>query len=160
MRSQIRTKVVSRAIKAANRTSSPVRAANRTSSPVRAASSKAAADVIPASSRTRVVAASRAVKAGRIKTADARVNSYHETSNSAPASRRGTSCSRGHSNMPDDKNKIGRQDRARIAGGQDYEVEDFHQKNPHLTHQQAVDIIREAKGDRKKADQLAERHRT
>jgi hypothetical protein len=62
--------------------------------------------------------------------------------------------------MSDDKNKVGRQDRARIAGGQDYEVEDFHQKHKHLTHQQAVDIIREAKGDRKRADQLAEQRRT
>ena len=62
--------------------------------------------------------------------------------------------------MPDDKSKAGRQDRARIAGGQDYEVEDFHQKHRHLTHQQAVDIIREANGDRKKADQLAEQRRS
>jgi hypothetical protein len=59
--------------------------------------------------------------------------------------------------MADDKSKVGEPDRARIAGDQDYEVEDFHQKHKHLTHEQATAIIREAKGDRKKADALAER---
>ena len=62
--------------------------------------------------------------------------------------------------MSDDKSKVGRQDRSRVGGDQDYEVEDFHQKHKHLTHQQAIDIIREAKGDRKKADQLAEQRRS
>jgi hypothetical protein len=70
--------------------------------------------------------------------------------------------------MSDDKNKVGGQDRARIATGQDYEVEDFHQKHKHLTHAQekhlthaqAEQIIREAKGDRKIADQLAEQRRS
>jgi hypothetical protein len=62
--------------------------------------------------------------------------------------------------MADDKSKVGEQDRLRIAGGQDYEVEDFHQKHKHLTHQQAIAIIQEAKGDRNKADALAERMRS
>jgi hypothetical protein len=62
--------------------------------------------------------------------------------------------------MSDDKNKVEGQDRARIATGQDYEVEDFHQKHKHLTHAQAEQIIREAKGDRKIADQLAEQRRS
>jgi len=62
--------------------------------------------------------------------------------------------------MSDDKSKVGGQDRARVALDQPYEVEDFHQKHKHLSHQQAVDIIREAKGDRKKADQLAEQRRS
>ena len=61
--------------------------------------------------------------------------------------------------MADDKTKIGRQDRVRIAGGQDYEVVNFHQKHKHLTHQQAVAIIEQAKGDRELADRLAERMR-
>jgi hypothetical protein len=61
--------------------------------------------------------------------------------------------------MSDDKSKVGRQDRERIAAGQDYEVEGFHQKHWHLTHRQAVDIVRKAKGDHTKADQLAEQRR-
>jgi hypothetical protein len=61
--------------------------------------------------------------------------------------------------MSDDKSKVGQQDRARIAVGQDYEVEDFHQKHKHLSHDQALQIIRDANGDRKKADELAARVR-
>ena len=57
--------------------------------------------------------------------------------------------------MADDKTKIGRQDRDRAAINQDYEVEDFHQKHDHLTHAEAVLILKEAGGDRKKADRLA-----
>ena len=54
--------------------------------------------------------------------------------------------------MSDNKNKVGSQDRARVALDQAYEVEDFHQKHSHLTHEQAVEIIRETGGNRKKAD--------
>ena len=54
--------------------------------------------------------------------------------------------------MPDDKSKRGEPDRGRIALGEPYEVEDFHQKHKHLTHDQAKAIIKETKGDRKKAD--------
>jgi hypothetical protein len=61
--------------------------------------------------------------------------------------------------MPDDKNKWGRADRGHVALHEPYEVEDFHQKHSHLTHQQAVDIIRSARGDRKKADEIAEQRR-
>jgi hypothetical protein len=61
--------------------------------------------------------------------------------------------------MADDKSKVGRQDRGRIAAGQDYEVEDFHRRHNHLTHEQAVEIIRAAKGNRKKADALANARR-
>jgi hypothetical protein len=61
--------------------------------------------------------------------------------------------------MSDDKSKVGKQDRLRIAGGQDYEVEDFHRKHKHLTHEQAIEIIRATKGDRAKADRMAERAR-
>jgi len=58
--------------------------------------------------------------------------------------------------MSDNKNKVGGQDRARVALDQPYEVEDFHQKHSHLTHEQAVEIIRETGGNRKKADEIAE----
>lgn len=61
--------------------------------------------------------------------------------------------------MSDNKSKVGGQDRGRVASSQDYEVEDFHQKHKHLTHEQAVQIIREANGNRQKADELAEQRR-
>ena len=54
--------------------------------------------------------------------------------------------------MADDKSKVGRQDRARVASDEPYEIEDFHRKHKHLTHEEAVRIIQETKGDRKKAD--------
>ena len=57
--------------------------------------------------------------------------------------------------MADDKTKVGRQDRDRAAVTQDYEVEDFHQIHDHLTHAEAVLILKEAGGDRKRADRLA-----
>jgi hypothetical protein len=57
--------------------------------------------------------------------------------------------------MSDDKTKVGGQDRSRVALGQPYEVEDFHQKHKHLSHEQAVQIIKDAKGDREKADAMA-----
>jgi hypothetical protein len=61
--------------------------------------------------------------------------------------------------MTDDKTKVGGSDRRRVALDQPYEVEDFHQKHRHLTHEQALQIIREAGGDRKKADALAKQTR-
>jgi hypothetical protein len=61
--------------------------------------------------------------------------------------------------MADDKSKVGGQDRARVASNQPYEVEDFHQIHKHLTHDQAVQIIRETGGNRKKADEIAEQRR-
>jgi hypothetical protein len=61
--------------------------------------------------------------------------------------------------MADDKRKVGRQDRSRVAVSQNHEVEDFHHKHKHLTHQEAVLIIRESHGARKKADALAARTR-
>jgi hypothetical protein len=61
--------------------------------------------------------------------------------------------------MADDKTKIGEPDRRRVASDQPYEVEDFHQKHGHLSHEEAVRIIRETKGDRKKADAMAESRR-
>jgi len=61
--------------------------------------------------------------------------------------------------MADDKTKVGGQDRARVALGEPYEVEDFHQKHKHLSHEQAVDIIKKTKGNRSEADAMAERSR-
>jgi hypothetical protein len=61
--------------------------------------------------------------------------------------------------MSDDKSKTGGADRRRVALNQPYEVEDFHQKHKHLSHDEAVQIIRETKGDRKKADEKAESRR-
>ena len=54
--------------------------------------------------------------------------------------------------MVDDKSKRGAADRRRIASKQPYEVEDFHQKHTHLTHKQALDIVKKTKGNREKAD--------
>jgi hypothetical protein len=61
--------------------------------------------------------------------------------------------------MSDDKSKVSSNDRQRVALDQPYEVEDFHQKHPHLSHQQAVDIIRSTRGDRKRADEIAQQRR-
>jgi hypothetical protein len=48
---------------------------------------------------------------------------------------------------------------ARVALGEPYEVEDFHQKHTHLSHEQAKQIIRESGGDREKADAAAQKAR-
>ena len=61
--------------------------------------------------------------------------------------------------MSDDKSKVGGADRRRVAHDQPYEVEDFHQKHKHLSHEDAVRIIKETKGDRQKADEIAEQRR-
>ena len=61
--------------------------------------------------------------------------------------------------MSDDKTKVGGQDRNRIAMAQDYEVEDFHQKRKHLSHERAKQIIKAAGGNRQKADEMAEAER-
>ena len=49
--------------------------------------------------------------------------------------------------MADDKSKVGKQDRAKVAGGQDYEVQDFAQKHG-VTPQQARDLIARHGNDR------------
>jgi hypothetical protein len=61
--------------------------------------------------------------------------------------------------MADDKTKVGRQDRARVSLSEPYEVEDFHQKHKHLSHEQAKQIIRDTKGNREKADAAAAKAR-
>ena len=58
--------------------------------------------------------------------------------------------------MADDKSQTGGADRRRVALDQPYEVEDFHQKHKHLSHDDAKRIIRETGGNRAKADAAAE----
>ena len=43
--------------------------------------------------------------------------------------------------MADDKTKTGGADRPRVALDQPYEVEDFHQKHTHLSHEDAKRIL-------------------
>jgi hypothetical protein len=59
--------------------------------------------------------------------------------------------------MSDDKTKRDGRDSSRVSLSEPYEVEDFHQKHKHLSHEQAVQIIKEAGGNREKADAAAER---
>jgi hypothetical protein len=54
--------------------------------------------------------------------------------------------------MADDKNKTGRQDRDRVNANEGYEVEQVHQKYPHLTHQQVKDAIRQHGPSREKIE--------
>jgi hypothetical protein len=58
--------------------------------------------------------------------------------------------------MADDKSKQDNRDRSRINSSEPYEVEHFHQKHKHLTHEQALGIIKEAGGNRQGADDAAE----
>lgn len=48
--------------------------------------------------------------------------------------------------------KTGPQDRARVSSSEPYEVEDLHQKYPHLSHQTVKDAIQEHGPDRKKIE--------
>jgi Protein of unknown function (DUF3606) len=60
-------------------------------------------------------------------------------------------------NMPKTKTKRGRAaDRRRIASGQPYEVNYFARKHG-LTAAEAREIIKQARGNREKANQLAEK---
>ena len=59
--------------------------------------------------------------------------------------------------MADDKSKQDNRDRSRINSSEPYEVEDFHRKHPHLTREQAVEIIKNEGGNRERADAAAER---
>lgn len=58
--------------------------------------------------------------------------------------------------MPDDKTDPGAQDRARVGGGQDHEVQHFAERYG-LTPDEAREIIREAGPSREKAEELAQR---
>jgi len=54
--------------------------------------------------------------------------------------------------MSDNKKLQGKQDRSRVSGTEGYEVEDLHQKYPHLTHQVVKDAIKSHGPDRKKVE--------
>jgi hypothetical protein len=59
--------------------------------------------------------------------------------------------------MADDQSKQDKRDRSRINASEPYEVEYFHRKHPHLTREQAEEIIRDEGGNRERADAAAER---
>jgi hypothetical protein len=56
--------------------------------------------------------------------------------------------------MADDKSKRGADDRARVAGGEGYEVSYFARKHD-ITRQQAEDLIKEVGNDREKLNEAA-----
>lgn len=56
--------------------------------------------------------------------------------------------------MVDDKSKRGAADRSRVAADEPYEVEYFRRKH-RLSREKAQEIIKEAGGDRDKANALA-----
>jgi hypothetical protein len=56
--------------------------------------------------------------------------------------------------MADDKSKRGADDRARVAGGEDYEVSYFARKHD-LTTQEAADLISKVGNSREKLDEAA-----
>ncbi len=58
--------------------------------------------------------------------------------------------------MADDKSKTGAQDRNRVAGGQQYEVDYFAKKHG-IDHDQARNIIAHSGNSREKADAEAAR---
>ena len=58
--------------------------------------------------------------------------------------------------MLDDKTKQDNRDRSRINASEPYEVDSFHRKHPHLTHEQAIEIIKDEGGNRDRADAAAQ----
>ncbi len=54
--------------------------------------------------------------------------------------------------MSDDKKLTGQQDRNRVNSQEGYEVEDLHQKYPHLSHQTVLDAVKTHGPDRKKIE--------
>ncbi|WP_428970391.1 DUF3606 domain-containing protein [Sphingomonas sp. Xoc002] len=58
--------------------------------------------------------------------------------------------------MADDKSKRGAGDRARVAGGEGYEVSYFAKKHG-ITTQQAEDLIKKVGNDREKLNEAAEK---
>ena len=58
--------------------------------------------------------------------------------------------------MADDKSKVGGGDRARVAGGEGYEVDYFARKHG-ITADQARELIRQHGNDRAKLDEEASR---
>lgn len=58
--------------------------------------------------------------------------------------------------MSDDKTNRGAADQARVAGGEDYEVDHFAKKHG-ITREQAKDLIDRLGNDREKLDEAASR---
>ncbi|RUX10231.1 DUF3606 domain-containing protein [Mesorhizobium sp. M2A.F.Ca.ET.037.01.1.1] len=58
--------------------------------------------------------------------------------------------------MADDKSKRGKQDRARVSASEPYEVNYFARKHG-ITKDQALKIIKDTKGNRDKANAVAEK---
>lgn len=58
--------------------------------------------------------------------------------------------------MADDKTNVGAQDRSRVSGSEDYELDDFAQKHG-ITRDQARDLIARHGNDRETLDAAAER---
>jgi hypothetical protein len=56
--------------------------------------------------------------------------------------------------MPDDKSKVGRPDRSRVAGDQDYEVQYLAEKYG-LSQEQARELIARIGNDREKLEEAA-----
>jgi hypothetical protein len=54
--------------------------------------------------------------------------------------------------MGDNKQKKVAQDRAKVSSSEPYEVEDLHQKYPHLSHQTVKDAVKEHGPDRTKVE--------
>jgi hypothetical protein len=61
----------------------------------------------------------------------------------------------GEFTMADDKSNVGEPDRSRVAGGEDYEIDDFAQKHG-ISREQARSLIDRIGNDRKKLDAAAE----
>jgi len=58
--------------------------------------------------------------------------------------------------MSDNKQLRGQQDRTRVNANEPYEVEDLHQKYPHLSHQTVADAVKQHGPDRKKIETYLE----
>ncbi|MDO6430366.1 DUF3606 domain-containing protein [Flavitalea sp. BT771] len=54
--------------------------------------------------------------------------------------------------MSDNKQLKGQQDRNKVNAREPYEVEDLHQKYPHLSHQTVVDAVKSHGPERKKVE--------
>lgn len=54
--------------------------------------------------------------------------------------------------MSDNKQLKGQQDRNKVNANEPYEVEDLHQKYPHLAHKVVADAVKEHGPDRKKIE--------
>jgi Protein of unknown function (DUF3606) len=56
--------------------------------------------------------------------------------------------------MSDNKKLTGRQDRSKVSAKEPYEVEDLHQKYPHLAHQTVADAVKKHGPERKAVEKF------